>query len=131
MSSGSMRSSRVRIRYCSSSLRKNLARGGRVAVPATASGAEVDALLIYGVKPTRPWKELRNRGVVTSAALADQTPAVLIAYQQETGPEYWLGMQNFYVITRYNRSPLYAMAVYQLSQEIRALREQRTARAGG
>ena len=106
-------------------------RGGTVAVPATANGVDVDTLLKDGVKPTRPWKELRSRGVVTPAALTDQTPAVLIAYQQEAGPEYWLGMQNFYVITRYNRSPLYAMAVYQLSQEIRALHDQRAARAGG
>ncbi|MFQ6372200.1 lytic murein transglycosylase B [Shewanella sp. YIC-542] len=46
-------------------------------------------------------------------------PAMLIALQQADATEYWLGLNNFYVITRYNRSPLYAMAVYQFSQQLR------------
>jgi membrane-bound lytic murein transglycosylase B len=37
----------------------------------------------------------------------------------ENGAEFWLGNHNFYVITRYNHSRMYAMAVYQLSQAIK------------
>ncbi|MEI6858418.1 MAG: lytic murein transglycosylase B [Shewanella sp.] len=46
-------------------------------------------------------------------------PALIIELEQEQGMEYWMGLKNFYVITRYNRSPLYAMAVYQFSQELK------------
>ena len=56
--------------------------------------------------------------------LPADTLAALISLDQKSGPEYWLGLNNFYVITRYNHSPLYAMAVYQLSEEIRQARAQ-------
>ncbi|MGX9461833.1 lytic murein transglycosylase B [Shewanella sp. A14] len=46
--------------------------------------------------------------------------AMLIKLEQPENSEYWLGLKNFYVITRYNRSPLYAMAVYQFSQQLNA-----------
>ena len=44
----------------------------------------------------------------------------LVSPDQET--EYWVGFQNFYVITRYNRSSFYAMSVFQLAEAIRERR---------
>ena len=100
---------------------------GLVAVPATVSGDQYPALLEAGLKPSLTWEEMKRRGVETPVTLIDQLPVALIALEQEAGPEYWVALQNFYVITRYNRSPLYAMAVYQLSEEIRRLRERQLA----
>jgi membrane-bound lytic murein transglycosylase B len=46
--------------------------------------------------------------------------ATVLNFDGEGGREHWLGYRNFYVITRYNRSPMYALAVHQLAQAIRA-----------
>lgn len=59
------------------------------------------------------------KGVTTNTKLPAKMPVALLELEQADGPEYWLTGNNFYVITRYNRSPLYAMAVYQLSEAIR------------
>jgi membrane-bound lytic murein transglycosylase B len=45
-------------------------------------------------------------------------PANLMIFKGSSEYEYWLGLHNFYVITRYNASPAYAMAVYQLASKI-------------
>lgn len=62
------------------------------------------------------------RGVRPDGAAAPEAMAVLLSYEGVAAPEYWLGLQNFYTITRYNRSPKYALAVFQLAEEIRAAR---------
>jgi membrane-bound lytic murein transglycosylase B len=45
--------------------------------------------------------------------------ATVLNFQGAAGPEYWIAYRNFYVISRYNRSPMYSLAVHQLAQAIR------------
>jgi membrane-bound lytic murein transglycosylase B len=58
-------------------------------------------------------------GGFTAAGADAAAMATVTGLEEKAGEDYWLTFQNFYVITRYNRSPLYAMAVYELSEEIR------------
>jgi membrane-bound lytic murein transglycosylase B len=94
-----------------------------VAVRAEVSGDDHQTLLDLGYKPNTVLHAMRHDGVTPVSEMPDDLEAALIAFEQQDGPEYWLGFNNFYVITRYNHSPLYAMAVYQLSEEIRAAYE--------
>lgn len=74
-------------------------------------------------KPTYKLASLADLGVKPATTLPakpyDQMPFALIALDTKQGKEYWLGAQNFYVITRYNHSEMYAMAVYLLSEQIK------------
>jgi membrane-bound lytic murein transglycosylase B len=63
---------------------------------------------------------LRERGYQFDTTLPETAPAMLVPAALETGMSWRIGYQNFYVITRYNRSPLYAMAVHDLAVAIRA-----------
>lgn len=69
-------------------------------------------------KPTRSILELKQAGLLPDADLPADSAATATRFLGKDGPEYWIGLQNFYVITRYNHSPLYAMAVYQLSEAL-------------
>jgi len=70
------------------------------------------------LKPYASIKALRDKGTTVSVSLPDDEQATLLKLKGKYGDEYWLGLKNFYVITRYNHSALYAMAVFQLSQEL-------------
>ncbi len=83
------------------------------------------ALLKAGIKPKHDLKYFRENGVIISDKFSDELPAALLKYETKSGSEYWIGLQNFYTITRYNHSKRYAMAVYQLAMAIRDARENR------
>ncbi|MES9903120.1 MAG: lytic murein transglycosylase B [Sedimenticola sp.] len=69
-------------------------------------------------KPSIPFNKLSAAGITAEQRPSDDTLTTLIQLEGAKGDEYWLGLHNFYVITRYNHSNLYAMAVYQLSEEL-------------
>jgi membrane-bound lytic murein transglycosylase B len=94
-------------------------QGQPVAVPARVDGEEFRGLLGRGFDSMRSMAELQQLGVTAPNAPAAEKQAQLLSLETRGGPQYWLGFNNFYVITRYNRSIYYAMAVYQLSREIR------------
>ena len=100
--------------------------GEAVIVPVDVGDTALDAMLAGGILPHLPVAEYRKRGVVPLEPVDEGVKAALFAVQSEAGPRYWLGLNNFYVITRYNRSTNYAMAVHELAT---ALRRQRMAAA--
>ena len=69
------------------------------------------------LKPHTTVASLKSQGVFPRGIVDNDVEATVITLNGEDGKEYWLGLDNFYVITRYNRSAMYAMAVYQLSLE--------------
>lgn len=96
--------------------------GQTVAVPALVNGENYRNALFSGSKPLYTLQEMRKLGVMTRADIPRDRPVTLVELANNNGNEYWLGFNNFFVITRYNRSVHYAMSVWQLAEEIRAAR---------
>jgi membrane-bound lytic murein transglycosylase B len=67
-------------------------------------------------KPKVKLSSLRARGFREFPKLDPATPLMIVNLRGAQGGERWAVLNNFYVITRYNHSPLYAMAVTQLAQ---------------
>lgn len=92
--------------------------GQQVVSRADARGDRVDEGLSPGLDPVMSVGELRGLGWASHDALRDDMPVTAFRLDGDNGPEYWMGLNNFYAITRYNRSVMYAMAVYQLSESL-------------
>ena len=95
--------------------------GERVLLDAVANQPP-DSLFAAGLKPSQSIEALAQAGLSTEADADPQTQVTPISLETTDGQRYWLGLQNFYVITRYNHSAMYAMAVWELSEAILAAR---------
>jgi membrane-bound lytic murein transglycosylase B len=72
------------------------------------------------LKMTDSVDSLSKKGVLFATDLGADSEAQLLTYEGDDGIEHWVGFHNFYVITKYNRSVMYALAVHQLGQQISA-----------
>ncbi len=89
-----------------------------------ADEARVEGTLYFwleklGSRPSLPLRQFVRYGVSPPVHRDPDLPAALILLEDETGPSPHIGYNNFYVITRYNRSHRYAMAVHELAERIR------------
>ena len=70
------------------------------------------------LKPEETVTSLSHQGVLFVTELPGDQQSQLLTLEGDDGEKHWVGFHNFFVITRYNRSVMYALAVHQLGQEI-------------
>jgi membrane-bound lytic murein transglycosylase B len=92
-------------------------RGGPVVARAMRDAGAVE-FAPESLDPVHPLADLAARGYRPLQGEPVAEGATLLSLEGAAGREYWLGYRNFYVITRYNRSPMYALSVHQLAQAI-------------
>ena len=97
-------------------------KGGRVVLPVRLQDPAIDLapLVEAGIEPRLDVQTLARYGIRSDIPLDEQDRFTLVDLITPDEPtQYWLGLQNFYVITRYNRSSFYAMSVIELGRTIR------------
>jgi membrane-bound lytic murein transglycosylase B len=92
---------------------------GHVVEPASIIAPQADSVANESLNLLYTVGQLRALGVSVEG-LPDAAEAGLYRMDGSNGREYWVGLHNFYVITRYNHSSMYALAVHQLGQAIAA-----------
>jgi membrane-bound lytic murein transglycosylase B len=93
-------------------------RGNEVIVPANYDDSSSKIEIKNGLKATETVASLKHQGASFTTSMDDNHPAELLKLEQENVSNYWVGMHNFFVITKYNHSIMYGLAVHQLGQEI-------------
>jgi membrane-bound lytic murein transglycosylase B len=95
--------------------------GDDIVIPAAVQpGVDISTLVADKFNLHLTVGELKARGILPQAQVADNVQAVLVPLETAPGvTEYWLGLNNFYVITRYNKSTLYAKVAQELAGELR------------
>lgn len=94
-------------------------RGQPVAARARVSGEAHREMLAAGIRPAYPVGDLPHYGVTTDEPLPASLLAALVDLETPgAATEYWVGLQNFYALTRYNRSSFYAISVIELARAI-------------
>ncbi len=94
-------------------------KGQDVVLKAKVEGEDYQKIVNQGLKPSHSVAELSKLGFKSQQKSSYTGMASAMQLEGIRGTEHWLGLKNFYVITRYNHSKLYAMAVHQLSQAIK------------
>ena len=92
--------------------------GEPVVVTAAFDGTDLSRFNTTKLELNETVQSLRDKGVRFETTLPPDAPALLIVAEGKTGPVYRVGFSNFYAITRYNRSPMYAMAVHDLGEAV-------------
>jgi membrane-bound lytic murein transglycosylase B len=95
-------------------------RGGRVLAEATAPAEVIAGLDRRNLDLNSTAGALRARGVQFDPSVPAEERVLLIPAEARDGPGVRLGFANLRVITRYNRSILYAMAVHDIAEAVRA-----------
>ena len=96
-------------------------RGQPVAFAAQVHGENYRTLVDADIKPTYRYGDLADFGVSAEGETKADTPCALIELPTPgEASQYLVGLTNFYVLTRYNRSSLYAAAVLELAQTVKS-----------
>ena len=93
-------------------------KGNQIIVPALLAEDSEEIEIKNGLKATESIGSLLSKGVIFQTIMNGDHPAELLKLEQKNYSDYWVAMHNFFVITKYNHSIMYGLAVHQLGQDI-------------